>query len=393
VLLPLVDAYLALSTPQATRAQQAIDDARKAVPQLADDVDVLLAEANVAVVANQPRRAVESARKALAAAPDNAQLQQRYFDVLLRAGAHRDLLSESAKVLDKDRGAWWLYRMRGLAHRRLGENAEAAREFDAAFNLVSAAQNEQGLNLVVRTIAQESGAPEAIKRLEPVTKTDVAARMLLASLYQGVGEPMKALDLLERVKVDVERLRPDQRRQLLQSLGVAYLQVTPPAPEKAREAYEQLIKETPDDVLLLNNLAYVHTLPESGGRLSDALKYSTRAYELSQNLPSTDDSVLYVWDTHGWVLVLNNQLLDGLNILQRAAERAKFPEVFLHLAEAYMKNNELGRAQTALDEAGSIIAAYTSRKQPLDPSVRPRFERLQSDLQARSSLPPGAPGG
>ncbi len=390
VLQRLVDAYLSGSNPRPAQAQKLLDQATQDYPQLASDPEVLLIEANVSLALNQGRKAVDQAKQALAAAPDNSPLQQRYYDILLRGQAYRELLKESDSTLLKDRGAWWLYRLRGQAYVRLDQKVEAGKEFDAAFNLVSAAQNEQAMTLVARTIAQELNVQEAIKRVEPVAKTDLSARLLLASLYQGANEPSKAMEQLERVRADIERLRPDQKRSLLQSLGTTYLQVTPPAPEKARAVYEQLLTESPNDMLLLNNLAYVNSLPESGGSLTKALEYSSRAYEMSQSMSSLDDSVLYVWDTHGWVLIQNKKLLDGLNILQKAAERAKFPEVFLHLAEAYMLDNQVERAESALEEAESIISNYTSKNLPLDPTVRPKYDRLTADLQARKRSPVGA---
>ncbi len=384
VLLRLVDAYLASTPSRPTAAQKVIDEATQdPASALAKDPDVTLAAANVAMATNQNRKAIELAKTALAVAPDNGSLLQRYYDVLLRAQAYRDLLKESEATLQKDRGAWWLYRLRGQAYRRLEQKTEAAKEFDAAFNLVTAAQNEPAIAMVARTVAQELGVQESIKRIEPIARTDLSSKLLLASMYQTANDPTRALEQLERVKADSDRLRPDQRRTLLQTLGTVYLQITPPAPEKARQVYEELLNDSPNDMLLLNNLAYVNTLPESGGSIAKALEYSSKAYDMSQSLSSLDESVLYIWDTHGWVLVKNNKILDGLNILQKASERAAFPEVFLHLAEAYMLNNELGRAESALQEAESIITSYTTKNMPLDPTVRPKFERLSADLQAK----------
>lgn len=390
VLLRLVDSYLSQRTPQPTSALRAIEGAKQRVPEFANDVDILLAEANVQMALSQNKRAIEVGKQALAIAPDNAQLQQRYYELLLRAGSLREMLRESEPVLAKDKGAWWLYRLRGVAQRRLEQRPEATQSFDAALNLVVAAQNEQAINIVARTIWQELGVNEAIKRVVPLAENDNSAKLLLATLYQAANEPAKALSVLERVRTDFDRLRPDQKRLVLQSLGTVYLQVTPPAPDKARQVYEELLKDIPNDMLLLNNLAYVYTLPDSGGTVKKALEFSTRAYAISQTLSQLDPSVRYVQDTHGWVLVLNGQVTDGISLLQTASDGADFPDVHMHLAEAYLMDGQLAEARQALGRAEAIVSNQKSRNQPVDPSIRPRLDRLNADLDAKEKAAMGA---
>ncbi len=390
VLIKLVEAYLAGTQPRRFDAQKAIDLAKQNVPQFASDADVLLLEANVQLAMNQNAKTIALAKQALAVAPDNQVLRQRYFELMVRAGANRDVIKESEPILQQDRGAWWLYRLRGMAYRRLDQKTEALAEFDAAFNLVAAAQNEQAIGLMARTIAQEIGVSEAIKRVEPLAKTDINAKLLLALLYQNANDPQRSLAELERVQTDKDRLRPDQLRSLLQNLGVVYLQVTPPQPAKAKAAYEELLTLMPKDMLLLNNLAYVNTIPESGGTMQKALEYSTKAYEISQTISSLDPSVPYVLDTHGYILVQSKKLLEGLDLLRRAAEQAKFPEVYLHLAEAYMMDNQIDLAQRSLDEAKSIIESLESKKLPIDPTIRSRYERVSADIAKMAKSSTGA---
>jgi tetratricopeptide (TPR) repeat protein len=390
VLLRLVDSYLSQLTPQPTSAMRAIDGAKQRVAEFANDPDILLAEANVQMALSQNKRAVEVAKQALAVAPDNAQLQQRYYEVLLRAGSLREMLKESEPVLAKDKGAWWLYRLRGIAQRRLEQRPEATQSFDAALNLVVAAQNEQAINTVARTIWQELGINEAIKRVAPLAENDNASKLLLATLYQAANDPAKAVAVLERVRTDIDRLRPEQKRLVLQALGSTYLQITPPAPDKARQVYETLLQDMPNDMLLLNNLAYVYTLPDSGGTVKKALEFSTRAYAISQTISQFDPSVKYVQDTHGWVMVLNGQLADGINLLRTASEGAGFPDVHMHLAEAYLMDGQLSEARRALGRAEETILTLKSKNQPIDPAIRPRLDRLSADLDAKEKAALGA---
>lgn len=393
VLLRLIDAYMSALPPQYHNAQKAMEQANQS-PGLANDVDVIFTEAQLSAARTPPdiRKAMELAKKALAIAPENPNVQQRYFETLLRARQYRDLLRESEPVLAKDPGAWWLYRLRGLAQRRDGNRLEAEREFDAAFKVVVPQQNEQAIGMVARTIASELSPAEAIKRVEPIASDDLSIRVLLASLYQGANLPSQAIEQLERIMVDRQRLRPDQLRMTLQMLGNAYLQVG--SPDRALKIFEELLKETPNDILLLNNLAYVHTLPGSGGSLQKALTFSSKAYQATEKATTLDEQTLYVWDTHGWVLVqTQGRRLEGIELLRRAAEQARFPEVHLHLAEAYlMSDNEddLLRAGDALAGARRLIEEIESAKRPLDPTVKPKFEQLSGQLESRRRQAVGA---
>lgn len=386
LLVKLADAYATAMPPKWASMERAINTAKQS-QQNASDPDILMLEANMWIARKDMKKAQVIAKQALDGAPTNVELRSRYFDALLRAGAYRDLLKESEPILAEDRGAWWLNRLRAIAYRRLDQKADAQKEFDAAFNLVSAANNEAGVALVVKTVAETIDTKTAIAMTQPIAGSSIGYRLLLAQLNQQDNNAQAALDLLERVIVDRDRMRPEQLRQTLQMLGGAYLQVNPPQPKKARAVYEELLAQTPEDILTLNNLAYVLTLPESGGTPADALKYSTRSYELA-NTYSLEEATLYVLDTHGWVLVKNGQISDGLDLLRKAAETAKFPEVHLHLAEAYLMANDAEQASMALSTAERIITGLERDKKPIDPLVRPRYEQLLSQVNSKKKTDP-----
>lgn len=386
LLMKLCDAYATSEPPRWASMERAIQTARQA-ESAANDPDILMLEANMWIARKNMKKAQELAKAALNVAPTNADLRYRYFDALLRAGAYRELIKESEPVLAEDRGAWWLNRLRGLAYRRLEQKNEAQKEFDAAFNLVHSANNEGAVAHVIKTVAEAMDVKTAIAMVQPIVGSSINYRLLQAELHQREGNPQAALELLERVIVDRDRLQPDQLRQTLQMLGSAYLQINPPQPRKAREVYEELLAMMPDNILILNNLAYVLTIPESGGTPAEALKFSTRSYELA-NTYSLEEATLYVLDTHGWVLVKNGQLSDGLDLLRTAAQTATFPDVHLHLAEAYLMAGDAEQAAMALANAERVISALERDRKPIDPTVRPRYEQLLAQVNAKKKPEP-----
>lgn len=390
VLLRLLDLYTNNSPPQWQSVQVMLAQAKQ-TEQLAGDPEVILAEANTWVTRGDQRRAIELAKQALAIAPDNNMLQQRYFELLLRAKAYREIIAETEPILQKDRGTIWAYRIRGGAYRRLDQRPEAEREFDAAFNLAMARNDENVFRLVVRTISTELSPKAALERMKRREGGPPSDKLILANLYMADKQNDVAADLLEKLLADKDaaaKLRPDQIEEAQQMQGSAYLQMNPPSLSKALAVYQALLKKHPDDLGLLNNVAYILSTPGSGGTVVEALKYSSRAYELADKMPF-NDLTLYVWDTHGWILFKNNKATDGIDVLRRAAEKAQFPEVFLHLAEASMAQNDWEGAENALTSARKILDDWDRTKHPMDANLRPRYQQLAAKLANGKGSPVG----
>jgi hypothetical protein len=97
----------------------------------------------------------------------------------------------------------------------------------------------------------------------------------------------------------------------------------------------------------------------------------------------------YIWDTHGWILVKNKKLDDGIELLRRAGEKASFPDVHLHLTEAYIQQNDFESAEQSLETARKIMEAWESDKRPMDATLRPRYQQLATALAASKKTPVG----
>ena len=100
---------------------------------------------------------------------------------------------------------------------------------------------------------------------------------------------------------------------------------------KAQAQYEYLIRQSPNDASLLNDLAYLLLRQGKPG----ALALGEKAY----NLASDNANVA---DTYGWALVESGQIDKGLRYLREAQVRSpSHPEIQAHLAEALKRKGAL----------------------------------------------------
>jgi cellulose synthase operon protein C len=92
--------------------------------------------------------------------------------------------------------------------------------------------------------------------------------------------------------------------------------------------YEKTIELAPQLSAALNNLAWIYYEQKN----PKAIDLAKRAYDLSVNNPP-------IMDTYGWILVENNHLEEGIQILERAVNLApKNKEILDHLKAAKAKN-------------------------------------------------------
>ncbi len=111
----------------------------------------------------------------------------------------------------------------------------------------------------------------------------------------------------------------------------------------ALKIYEDLLKQAPNNISLLNNAALLYA------RTGDAkaLDYAKRAYDAEPTEPLT-------MDTYGWVLVRLGRVDAGLTLLRNAKLRApEIPDIRYHLAVAL---NASGKTQEAMEELRAALA-------------------------------------
>lgn len=114
--------------------------------------------------------------------------------------------------------------------------------------------------------------------------------------------------------------------------------------------YEAILKDAPDDVIALNNLAYLSQTSER----KKALVYAERAYQLAPNS-------VEVLDTYGWILVQQDKVSQALELLRKAAASGN-PDIRYHFAAALAKAGSRAEARSELDAILAQDTAFAERR-------------------------------
>lgn len=110
--------------------------------------------------------------------------------------------------------------------------------------------------------------------------------------------------------------------------------------DQAKKHYLAVVDKKPDNVLALNNLAYIYAAEQS----PEAMVYAQKAYKLAPDTP-------VVSDTYGYLLVKQGNLKEGLPLLERAAKLLPDnAEVQFHLAKAYFLKGDRALAAQLLNK-------------------------------------------
>ena len=157
--------------------------------------------------------------------------------------------------------------------------------------------------------------------------------MNLARIDFAEGHVDEALKNLSGI---LERSDNNQARLL-----IAEIEQTAGHPSSSLQHYRRAVDANPNDVVALNNLAYM--LAENPAGMDEALKLGQRAMELAP------DNAL-VADTLGWVLYRKGLYDSAIRYFEKAALNQE-PVVQYHLAMACFKAGNLKRGNQALEAA------------------------------------------
>jgi len=122
--------------------------------------------------------------------------------------------------------------------------------------------------------------------------------------------------------------------------------------KQAEAHYKAILDEQPDNVLALNNLAFLYSQQND----PQALEFAKKAYEKAPESAA-------ILDTYGYILIKQGQPKEGLPILEKAASLApKANDIQFHLAEAYSANDNTPKAIEILETIVKAEQEFSEKK-------------------------------
>lgn len=282
--------------------QQALATYGKLVKLQPDSPLALFYLAGAQVLGGDSAAAAGSLKKALSLKPDFADAQRALVDLEIRSGRHAEAVRIAQQVQKTSPKSAFGYVLEGDARMAEKNYAVAIKSYETAFGL-----GKSGALLVKLHAASASGG----KR----TEADARLAKWLKDSPDDLGVRFYAADVALRDK--------DYKN--------------------ATAQYEFLLRKQPENLLALNNLAWVYQ------QMKDprALETAERAYKLKPDNPD-------ITDTLGWMLSEQGNTGRAVELLQKAlAAKPGGQLIRFHLAQTYMKMGDKAKARAELERIES----------------------------------------
>ena len=122
--------------------------------------------------------------------------------------------------------------------------------------------------------------------------------------------------------------------------------------DKAIKAYENILKQTPDNSNVLNNLAWLYSLNGN----PKAMDMAESAYRFSPENPG-------ILDTYGWILVQQGQVEKGQRLIKQALEvMPENPDIRYHYASSLLKSGNSAEGKQILEELLNQVKPFCGRE-------------------------------
>ncbi len=323
----LTRALLAAKKPEA-----ALNAARTLFEKYPDKIKVVKLLARAQLAKGEVSSAVASYRKLLKLQPSSAEAELRLATTLVQAGNHSSALKHVKRARELAPNSI-LVRERLVRITHASGNLELAlkdaRALQADWPSLSVGYVLEGdiHNSAKRTDLAISAYRKAFRK-----QPSAALALRLSQMLARAGDLPSALVPLE----DWLRKHPSDHN-LRFALSGLYQRAG--LVDQAAASYETLLKDQPNHVGALNNLALVYH------RLADprALKIAEKAYRLGSKS-------LEVADTWGWMLTGADRVTEAVKVLEAAMQiNDQVDTVRFHLAAAYAKAGMRDKARSELE--------------------------------------------
>ena len=379
--------YLAIAPPRLLDAERVVAQALT-LPQLAHDPDVQRAAAQVYLRDGKDDRAVTSIRDAMAHVADQRSMLDDYLAVLLATKHYDLLLEESGKFTAGPGASWTLYDYRGRARAASDDAPGAMTEFATALDVAGTAPTLTPALVVAGHATTALGIARAVQLVGPRSENGANWKVVLANCYMQVGDRDKALATIQGALPSLGTFAPDDRLFATRLAALLYMTATPAQPERALELFQDVLRQRPDDVDALNNAACLLAEQVRPPNLQAALADSTRAFDLVRRSGQANANL---YDTQGWMLILDGRVDDGIDLLRRVADTPDFPDVHYHLARGYLLKGAAADARRELTVASNLYRDAAAAHRISDPSIPGKLAAAQAEVDrlSENSRPDG----
>ncbi|MCP5155466.1 MAG: PEP-CTERM system TPR-repeat protein PrsT [Ectothiorhodospiraceae bacterium] len=322
--------------------------------------------------------ALRLAREASELAPDNPLVLLGLGRAELAAGQASSAARTLQKLLDATPRSAEAWLLAAQASATLGRNDEAQGRLEKALELEPTNENARyalgGLQL--RT-GQPEQAAAAARQLLAEHPDSPSGDVLQGDTLMAGGKPNDAvvayrrafekrsntatllkLHAAQRATGDTQAARGVLESWLEKYPADAAVRVTlasslhgSGATTEAAAQYEKVLEASPDNVLALNNLAWLYH--EAGDARAQGL--AERAYRMLPDRPE-------IADTYGWLLAAGDQVEQALTVLRKAAEAAPGNgDIQYHYAAVLERAGDKAAARRVLERALSEIETFAER--------------------------------
>ncbi|MEW5943472.1 MAG: XrtA/PEP-CTERM system TPR-repeat protein PrsT [Pseudomonadota bacterium] len=268
--------------------------------------------ASAQAVAKDIAAARSSLNKALELKPDYPDAQAALISLEIQAGRHAEALKIAQGIQNQSPQSPSGFVLEGDVLMAQKKYSEAAKAYEKAFamdkNGLLAAKIHQAQSLAGDARKADAGVQQWLKD----HPDDLVARGYLAQTYMKASRNRQAI-----------------------------------------EQYELVLKKDANDLVALNNLAWLY-YQEKDPR---ALPTAERVYKLRPD-------AAFIGDTLGWILVEQGNTARGLEILRKAAAVApKNPEIAYHYAVALARSGDKAKARRQLEDALASGQEFPQKEQ------------------------------
>ncbi|MBW8001983.1 MAG: tetratricopeptide repeat protein [Planctomycetes bacterium] len=301
-------------------------------------------------------------------APDRPAIFAGYLRTLTATREVDKMFGIARKYIDTDLAPMAFTAM-AAAKLKLGDRETAVDYYKRAVD--KSGDNQAYIVNVLAEMYQNIGQAEVLKYCEEKLEADpdaLAPNIVMFNLAKMKAEYNKALRYIEKC-MKITEGEPQWLEYTVQRATILQIAYARTAEDdylqKATKQYQYLLEKMPNNLQVLNNLAYM--LMDSNEQLDKALEYATRAYELTSNAPA------YL-DTYAYALYKNNQFEKADKIINSAIQQLENKKMFAD-AEMY---EHLGMIKEKLGQKAIAIEAY---KQALNVGEKTMSEKTKEKIK------------